>query len=179
MRNLALLLTFLLTVLPASAGSRDLDRLFQTLKRAGTTEEARPVEEQILNSFRYSGSPSTDLLMQRAGLAYAAGDRPVALKLIAAVNTLSPAFAEGWHERAILQADAGDDKGAIDSLQKTVRLNPRHFAAMVRLGDLLETYGDKDGALKLFRQALALDPAFEGLRMRVDALARKVEGQGI
>lgn len=179
MRGYLVFPAFLMMLLPAFAGGTDLDRLFQSLKTAGAPEEAQPVEDRILTKLRQSGSPSIDLLMNRAGAAYAAGDKDVAGKLLASVTSLAPNFAEGWHERAILQADAGDDKGAIASLQKTLQLNGRHFVAMVRLGDLLEEYGDKDAALKLFRKALAIDPQFDGLKRRVEALSRKVEGQGI
>ena len=179
MRGFLCFFVLVLFMLPASAGGSDIDRLFQTLKTAGSSEEAHPIEEQILTRFRQSGSPSVDLLMNRADVAFEAGDKASAVKLLTTINGLDPNFAEGWHVRALLQANDGDDKGAMDSLQKVVRLNGRHFAAMVRLGDLLQEYGDKDGALKLFRRALAIDPQFEGLKRRVEALSRSVEGQGI
>ncbi len=65
------------------------------------------------------------------------------------------------------------------SLQKVVALNPRQFEAMVELGGMLEDYGDKAGALKLYRRALALDPQLEGATRKVRELTRKVEGQDI
>ena len=65
------------------------------------------------------------------------------------------------------------------SLQKTVELNPRHFEALEQLGEKLEEYGDKAGALKMYRRALALDPNYEGLQRHIDGLTRAVEGQGI
>jgi Flp pilus assembly protein TadD len=65
------------------------------------------------------------------------------------------------------------------SLEKTVTLNPRQFEAMSQLGDLLEDYGNKAGALKMYRRALVLDPQLEGAAKHVTALERDVEGQGI
>ncbi len=50
---------------------------------------------------------------------------------------------------------------------------------MVELGGMLEEYGDKAGALKLYRRALALDPQYEGATRKVRALTRSVEGQDI
>ena len=41
-------------------------------------------------------------------------------------------------------------------------LNPRQFAALSELGDMLQDYGDKAGALKLYRRALDLDPQLDG-----------------
>ncbi len=78
-----------------------------------------------------------------------------------------------------MQAAAGDDAGAMLSLQRAVILNPRHFEALADLADMLEQYGDKPGALKLYRQALALDPQLAAAVRREKALAKEVEGQGI
>ena len=60
-----------------------------------------------------------------------------------------------------------------------VKLNPRQFEAMEQLGEMLEDYGDKAGALKMYRGAQALDPQLEGLQHHIDGLSRAVEGQGI
>jgi predicted TPR repeat methyltransferase len=129
--------------------------------------------------FRPSGSPSVDLLMTRADAAAAASDKKTAKKLVEAITNIAPNYAEGWHTRAAMEQADGDDTDALVSLQKTVLLNPRHFAAMVELADMLEDYGDKAGALKLYRRVLALDPQMEGAARRIKALSRDVEGQGI
>jgi tetratricopeptide (TPR) repeat protein len=65
------------------------------------------------------------------------------------------------------------------SLQKTVTLNPRQFEAMSQLGDMLEEYGNKAGALKMYKRALAIDPQLEGAARHMRALEKDVEGQGI
>ena len=111
--------------------------------------------------FRQSGSPSVDLLMTRAEAALAAADNKTAKKLVEAVTNIAPNYAEGWHARAAMEQAAGNDTAAMVSLQKVVLLNPRQFAAMVELADMLEDYGDKAGALKLYRRALALDPQLD------------------
>jgi len=156
-----------------------IDGLFAQLKTAETAEDAKPIEHQILVLFGQSGSPSIDLLMGRAVVAEDAGDKDTAKKLYDAVTEIAPGFAEGWHGRAMLEADAGNDEAAMVSLQKAVSLNPREFAAMEQLAEMLEDYGDKAGALKLFRRVEALDPQYEGLQRHIDGLTRDVEGQGI
>ena len=92
---------------------------------------------------------------------------------------MAPNYAEGWHARANLQRTPGDDSGAMVSLEHVILLNPRQFAALYELGNLLEEYGNKAGALKIYRKALELDPQLEGAQKHVDALTRDVEGQGI
>ena len=182
MRSAAIL--FLGFLLPAAAQAAvplrpPLDTLFDQLKHADSPDEAKPLEERIGGYFAQSGSASVELLMSRAQAALTAGDKDTAKQLLDAITSVAPNYAEGWHMRASFQHDNGDDTGAMVSLERAILLNPRQFAAMYQLGNLLEDYGNKDGALKLYRKALELDPQLEGAKRHVDALARDVEGQGI
>jgi tetratricopeptide (TPR) repeat protein len=156
-----------------------LDRLFGELRQVQEPEDAKPIEAQINTIFTQSGSASVDLLMLRAQGALQANKPDIARELIDAVVRIAPDFAEGWHRLAALQAHVKDDRGAMLSLQKTITLNPRHFQAYAELAGFLEDYGDKPGALKLYRKALALDPKMESIDREVKGLARDVEGEGI
>jgi len=156
-----------------------IDLLFQQLRQAQTQEDAKPIEDQIDVFFMQSGSPSIDLLMTRGTAALVGGDKDSARKLFDSVTDIAPSFAEGWHSRAALQLAAKDNAGAMVSLQRTITLNPREFKAMSELADMLEDYGDKPGALKLYRRALALDPKLEGAEEHVKSLETDVEGQRI
>jgi len=185
MRTAWALLLLGATVLPAAAAptpsspKNQLDRWFAELAKADSPEEAKPIEDKINAAFKQSGSPSVDLLMTRANAALNAADNRTAGAILAAVTKLAPAYAEGWHVRATLDAGSGNDGGAMLSLQKVVSLNPRNFAAMAELAVMLEDYGDKKGALALYRKALALDPQLEGAARSARALEKEVEGQGI
>jgi tetratricopeptide (TPR) repeat protein len=156
-----------------------LETLLNQLSHAASPEDAKPIEEKIGGLFLQSGSPSVDLLMSRGGAALAAGDNDTAKQLFQAVTDVAPDYAEGWHARANLQRTLKDDSGAMVSLEHVILLNPRQFAAMYELGNLLEEYGNKAGALKIYRKALELDPQLDGAQKHVDALVRDVEGQGI
>lgn len=153
-------------------------QLLDQLKKAESAEAAKPIEEKLALLYRASGSPSIDLLMTRVRAA-TAFDKKAARKLINAVTNIAPRYAEGWRTRAALESGMGEDGAALLSLQKAVQLNPRHFMAMIELGDLLQEYGDKAQALKLYRQAVALNPQMEGAEMRIRKLTRAVEGQDI
>jgi Tfp pilus assembly protein PilF len=163
---------------PAAANSR-IDRWFADLAKAQSPEDAKPIEDKIAAAFKQSGSPSVDLLMSRANSALNAADSRTAGALLTAVTRVAPRYAEGWRVRATLDAAGGNDSAAMLSLQRAVSLNPRHFAAMVELAGMLEDYGDKKGALTLYRKALALDPQLESASRAVRALEKAVEGQGI
>jgi tetratricopeptide (TPR) repeat protein len=157
----------------------DLDNLFTALAKTRTAEDAKPIETQIQNRFLASGSPSVDLLMTRAAAALAGGDKVVGRKLLDAVTGVAPNYAEGWHQRGKMQADEGDDAGAIISLNKAVTINPRQFEAFAELGEVLLADGDKKDALGQLRKALALDPHLDNLDRQVERLSRDVEGEKI
>ena len=155
------------------------DQLFAQLKKAERPEDAKPIEDKLKAMFRGSGSPSVDLLMARVQQSLSASDSATARTLAVAITRIAPQYAEGWHVRAGIAASANDDTDALVSLQKVVLLNPRQFNALSELAGMLEDYGDKAGALKLYRRALALDPQLEGVQRHTRALAREVEGQDI
>jgi Flp pilus assembly protein TadD len=184
MRARALLVAVCLAVgtahaAPAPAPQKTIDSLFDSLKRAQSPEDAKPIEEQIGVLFLESGSASVDLLMTRGTSALTSGDNDSARKIFTAVTEIAPTYAEGWHQRAQLEVAADNDGGAMVSLQRVLTLNPREFRAMAELAAMLEDYGDKAAALKLYRRALALDPQLEDVGKHVKALEATVEGQGI
>ncbi len=179
MRKLAVLALLCFIPFSALAAPSEEDKLFQQLKHAETADAAKPIEDKLTQLFHVSGSPSVDLLMTRAQTALGQADNGTARTLMDSVTHVAPRYAEGWRMRARMQQAAGDDTGAMISLQRTVVLNPRHFAAMTELAEMLEDYGDKPGALKLYRRALALDPQMKVAAERTKALTKEVEGQGI
>jgi tetratricopeptide (TPR) repeat protein len=163
----------------AAPSDRVLDNLFTKLGKTTTGDDAKPVEKEILLQFLQSGSPTVDLLMGRVDALMEGNDKDNAAKILDAVTRIAPGYAEGWHEKGKLEAEAGHDEAALVALQKAVTLNPREFAALVDLGDMLAEYGAKPAALASYKRALALDPHFEGLDRRVEQLARDVEGEKI
>ena len=155
------------------------EKLFAQLKQATSAEDAHPIEQKLIAMFRVSGSPSADLLVMRSQAALAATDNKTAKQLIDAVTNVAPNYAEGWHIRAGMEQAAGNDTAALVSLQKVVLLNPRQFTALAELANMLEDYGDKAGALKLYRRALELDPQLEIASRKVRELTQSVEGRDI
>jgi tetratricopeptide (TPR) repeat protein len=161
------------------APKSQIDRWLADLAKAESEEDAKPIEDKLANAFKQSGSPSVDLLMSRANAALNAADSKTADTLLVAVTRVAPDYAEGWHVRATVDAAGGNDGAAMLNLQKVISLNPRHFFAMAELASMLEDYGDKKGALAMYRKALALDPHLEGAARAARALEKEVEGQGI
>ena len=182
MKSLPLALILLVLAAPAGAATKSdagLDGLFARLGKAQSSDDAKPIEKEIFTHFLQSNSATVDLLMTRANALLEAGDEDTAAQILDGVTKIAPAFAEGWHQKGKVEADAGHDVAAMVSLQKAVTLNPREFDALVDLGDMLVQYGAKPQALAQYKKALALDPQFDGLDRRVQQLAREVEGEKI
>lgn len=156
-----------------------IDDLFEDLQGAPEGFEARVLEKTILNVFAQSGSPTADLLMDRAANAILDEDFGVGLALLNRVTELQPAFAEGYHRRSQVYFLQADYANAMVDLQSVLRLEPRHFVAIKALGFVLMETGDEAGALKAFRMALDLNPHMEDVQQAIKTLVPDVEGRGI
>lgn len=155
------------------------DVLLKALQTAGTPTAARAIEDQLDKLWSQSGSPSADLLLERALAAAGDRDYDTATRILVKLTQAAPNFAEGWHQRAEVAALREDFHDAMLALQHTLALQPRHFFALASLGSILEEFGDKARALEAYRKALALNPYLEGIPDRVRLLSRELEGQGI
>ena len=180
------LLVFLALATPAYAAQQlapgtqqQIDKLIPKLAKAGSAENAKPLEEQLLSLFAQSGSPSVDLLMTRAVAAVQVGDSNTAQELVRDVTEIAPNYAEGWRHLGELSQAANDDTAAISAYQKAISLNPHEFQACAELAGILADYGDKKQALQYFRKAQEIDPWFHGVGDAVTKLARQVEGEKI
>ncbi|HWA31196.1 MAG TPA: hypothetical protein VG867_08855 [Rhizomicrobium sp.] len=163
----------------APGAAKQLQALMPKLAKAGSADAAKPIEAHVLELFRESGSPSIDLLMTRASAAAQGGDTATASKLLESITDIAPGFAEAWHIRGMMAAEADQDAVAIVYLNRAIALNPHQFQAMADLAGILVEYGDKKQALQYFRKALAIDPYYEGLDKEVEQLSRDVEGEKI
>lgn len=163
----------------AAGAQQQIDGLISKLAKAGSAENAKPLETELLTLFAQSGSPSVDLLMTRASAALQAGDAATAHELVRDVTEIAPSYAEGWRRLGELSQSANDDTGAIAAYQRAITLNPHEFQACAELAGILADYGDKKQALQYFRRAQAIDPWFQGVNDAVTKLAREVEGEKI
>ena len=155
------------------------DQLLTRLAKAPDQRAARAIERELRARWAHSDSPSADLLLKRVDQAIHARDSDTARQIAQKLTEIAPEFAEGWHRRATLAAEKDDFQDAIDSLQRVLALQPKHFIAMAELGQILEEFDDKGRALDAYRKAKELDPFIEGLEDRIRQLGKEVEGQGI
>ena len=162
-----------------SGRSRPPDLLFEALAASRDPQDGKALEAAIRKEFLYSGSPSVDLLMGRGVDAFNAKEFDRAFFYFDEVVTLAPGFAEGWHKRATVYYLRNDYTHALRDLEHVLRLEPRHFDAIMGLAVMLQELGDKRGALDLYRRALKIDPWIDGAEAGIKSLQVKVEGRGI
>ena len=166
-------------VAPKNTAAVQLDRLFAQLAQSRTPEDAQVVEGLIWNVWNRSGSISVDLLMDRGLEALAEGNYETALTFLDEVVDLAPGYSEGWNKRATIFFLQDDYASALNDLEATLALEPRHFGAIGGLALVLEDLGDKEGALEAYRRVLAVYPYLEGAGEAESRLTVEIEGRGI
>jgi tetratricopeptide (TPR) repeat protein len=184
MRFLFLVLALLLAVSPGWAqtpaptpAARDLDRAFEALREAPDERGAHMAEMAIRQIWARQASAAVALLLNRGIRNLRAGQPGDALEDFDAAITLAPLAADAWHWRAQANQQVGDRVAAAGDLRESLRLEPRHFAALVSLSRLQEEAGDARGALRSYEAALAIHPRLTGGAERLRELTRAAEGE--
>lgn len=153
-----------------------LDSLFEQLRQAEDVETAQRLETEIFIRIGLSASPTINVLMQAADAAEQAGDAEAAAATYADVVRLAPDYAEGYARAAAATYRTGDLDGAERMLRRALALEPRHFAAWVGLGTILEEKDDQAGALHAYREALYVNPMFDVARRGALRVEARIEG---
>ncbi|MBP1182794.1 tetratricopeptide repeat protein [Methylobacterium sp. PvR107] len=156
-----------------------LDDLFARLRASEDPAEAKGIARLIERRLAGSGSPTADLLTDRARQAVTAHDFALAAELMDRVTALEPSWSEGWNRRATVFWLLTDKDDAIADLQRALVLEPRHFEAWMALGRIYEANDDKARALAAFRRARSLYPQMDKIGEAIDRLAPEVDGRDL
>lgn len=153
--------------------------LFERLRQSPDEDSADAVAEAIQKIWLRSGSETVDLLMNRAAESMQDEDVDMALDILDSVVEIAPEYPEGWNQRATIFFMKQDFGRSLEDLQHVLALEPRHFKAINGLALIMQELGDKEAALRAFREALELHPQSEDMQRVEQELEREVEGQGI
>ena len=154
--------------LPAAAQDSDLDSLFAKLRQPDL-ENWKQVENRIWEQWSQSGSPTADLLLDRAREALEAGEPGVAVEHLGALIDHAPDFAEAYNARATAFYQMDMYGPALADIRRTLSRNPRHFGALTGLATILEQTGRQRAALSAYRAVAAIHPHRPNV---ADAIAR-------
>lgn len=163
----------------AVAAKPSLDDLFHDLKRSGNEAAAARIAERIQREWTSSGSRSIDLLMQWAAVAMQARKFDTALDFLDQVVTLSPDYVEGWNRRATVHFMMDNYALSMSDIDRTLRLEPRHFGALAGMAQILQRSGRKEPALKAYERVLDVYPMMRNAQEQVGTLADELAGEGI
>ena len=169
----ALAIFFIAFSVNAETRDEQLSRLFIELHDAPSKEAAAQIESRIQSLWVKSKSDTTDLLMQRAAMAIANHDYPVAIEILDRVITREPDFAEGWNRRATVFFLMEDFNRSISDIAETLKREPRHFGALSGLGFILLLRGDAVHARNTYEKVLAIYPLMESARLAIEKIDRE------
>tara|TARA_R110000744_G_scaffold7216_6_gene24786 strand:+ start:346 stop:924 length:579 start_codon:yes stop_codon:yes gene_type:complete len=172
-----LLLAALIFAGQAAAGPSD--EMFEKLHNAPSESEANDVAQDIWASWMDSGSPTVDMIMQRAVDAQTVGDYETARAFYDRAILIAPDYAEAWSRRAGLFLNDENFPEALRDLNEALRLEPRHFGAWAGLGIMMEAMGAEKEALEAYRQALTIYPFMTQAMQAEKRLSKVAEGQGL
>jgi len=158
---------------PALSRDQQLDALFKTLKDAKSDAEATAAENSIAAIWMKSGSDTVDLLMGWTEDAIHEKDYPLALDYLDRVITLKPDYVEGWNTRATVEYLDDDYGASIADIEKTLKIEPRHFGALVGLATILREIGQDKRSLEVFRYVYGIDPHLPHVKQAIDELTAK------
>lgn len=154
-----------------------LVKLYAQLKSAPDEKSAEIIAGAIEKIWHRSGSDTADLLMARANAALQKQDYELAIKILTALTSLAPQYAEGWNQLATVHFLRENYREAVIELRRVLAIDPHHFKAVEGLAVILRETGKKELALKAMRQVLTIYPQLKSAKQAVEELEREVEGQ--
>lgn len=163
-------------LLHGTAGADPSPDLFDRLKSAPDAAQAADIADDIWASLLESGSPTADLMMQRAIRAIEAGDTALARELLDRVILMQPGFSEAWHRRAGIFLSEENLVEALQDLNQALILEPRHFGALLGMAHILEQLGGTREALETYRRILEIYPLMPQAQAAESRLRLKTEG---
>ena len=156
-----------------------IDRLFGELKRERNERAAERIASRIQEQWSRSGSASVDLLMLWSQEAMQAKKFAVALDFLDRVTVLQPKFAEGWNRRATVHFMMQSFGKSMADIERTLRLEPRHFGALSGMGMILKETGRKEAALHAYERVLAVYPMMRSAQGEVATLSEDLAGEAL
>ena len=144
---------------PHKSYSSELDNLFLKLKLSDNAVLARNYESKIWKIWLNSGSSDASNNQMQIGLKLMENGQLVhAQKVFEDISIKDPNWAESYNKIATIKFLKGDYPGSINDIQKTLKLEPRHFGAisgLVQINIILKNY---EQALKNLEYVLKIHP---------------------
>jgi tetratricopeptide (TPR) repeat protein len=182
MRALVIALAVVIGLASAARADQNdprLGPLFASLKATKDPKEGARITHQIWALWFDSDRPAVKELIRRGQVHLRLNRIAIAAALFDRVVKIAPNFAEGWNRRATVRYLQGDYEGSLRDIERTLKLEPRHFGALSGRGLVLVKLGRDRAALAAFRQALAINPHLPAARINIRILLKKLGEKAI
>jgi tetratricopeptide (TPR) repeat protein len=156
-----------------------LGPLFAQLKAATNARDGARIAHSIWAIWFDSKNPAVNALLQRGQVHLRQNRIARAAALFGRVVEIAPNFAEGWNRRATARYLLGDYAGSLKDIERTLKLEPRHFGALSGRGLVYSKLGRNRAALAAFQAALAINPHLPAARLNIRILRKKLGDKAI
>ena len=147
-----------------------LAALFARLARAAAPDEAARIEDRIWDCWMSHDNAEAETALDRATTDIAARRYDIAETRLARLVRSRPDCAEGWHKLGALHFMLGRDEESLLELRRSLELEPRHFAALGAIGEILFAGNHGEGAALAYRAALRVHPHMDRARERLSVI---------
>ena len=152
---------------PHNAYSSELDNLFLKLKLSDNAVSARNYESKIWKIWLNNGSSDASNNQMQIGLKLMENGQLVhAQKVFEEISIKDPNWAESYNKIATVKFLKGDYSGSMNDIQKTLKLEPRHFGAISGLVQINIIFKNYKQALKNLEYVLKIHPNIGIKRLR-------------
>ena len=145
-------------VVPDEPVSQQQAPLFEKLLNAPDEAQGHVRARVIWDIWHIAPDPRSQNLLNLGKRKLRNADYAGAQETFSELIEYCPDYAEGWNQRAFAKFLAGDLDGSLEDLDRTLELEPRHFAAMAGKGLTLLRQGRQVLAHKALRDAVAINP---------------------
>lgn len=149
---------------PGPGAPSRLADLFLELSQAEPPRPPEEIEDLIWALWMSHEDRMAEEVMGAAIAAMASGALRKARPLLDHLVAKHPDWAEAWNKRATLAFLEERDADSLLDIGQTLRLEPRHFAAISGFGDVCLRHGHLNEARAAFQIALSINPHLEEVR---------------
>ncbi len=155
---------------PAAHLPKRLNRLFRELGKPDPATDPDEIEDLIWALWISHPDAQASAAMSNACEAMAAGAFDLARPILDGLVERYPDWAEAWNKRAILSFVAKQDDACLADIERTLRLEPRHFGAISGFAQICMRQRRPVEARAALMIALEIDPHLRGLRELIKTL---------
>jgi len=156
-----------------------LAQLFTQLRATKDKAEAARLTRTIWAVWFEARNPAVRELVLRGQTHLRLRRIAVAAELFNHIVKIAPDYAEGWNRRATVRYLLGNYQGSLRDINRTLKLEPRHFGALSGRGLVLIKLGRHRAAIAAFKAALAINPHLDSARLNIRALRKKLGEKAI